>query len=161
MSEPLTVELGEGRSLRVSGKIDRIDRRPDGSLVLRDYKTGKAPRDQGAIYRGGQQLQIPFYVLAAAKMFPGQPVVEAFLDYVDGGRQVAFDPRAVTGEDFRALLRGLVDSIAQGVFVQEPSACDWCDYTAVCGPSPLLERRRALKADDPRLERVVRLRQIR
>ena len=28
--EPLAVELGDGRTLRLSGKIDRIDRRPDG-----------------------------------------------------------------------------------------------------------------------------------
>ena len=47
------------------------------------------------------------------KLFPGEPVVEAFLDYVDGGRQVAFDPEHVTGTAFRALLRGLVDAIAQ------------------------------------------------
>ena len=33
----------KGRVLRVSGQIDRIDAREDGSLVLRDYKTGQAP----------------------------------------------------------------------------------------------------------------------
>jgi len=158
--EPLSIDLGDGRVLRVSGKIDRIDRRSDGTLVLRDYKTGKAPRDDGGIFRGGKQLQIPFYILAAAKMFPDQPVVEAFLDYVDGGRQVALDPAVVKGETFTALLRGLVDAIAQGVFVQEPSACDWCDYTAVCGPKGLLAQRRRYKSNDRLVQRVLRLRDI-
>jgi ATP-dependent helicase/DNAse subunit B len=58
--EPLRIELGDGRTLRVAGKIDRIDRLADGSLVLRDYKTGRAPKDEGGIFRGGRQHQIPF-----------------------------------------------------------------------------------------------------
>ncbi len=158
--DPMQLDLGDGRTLRVSGQIDRIDVREDGTLVLRDYKTGKAPKDEGGIFRGGKQLQIPFYILAAAKLFPGQPVVEAFLDYVDGGRQVAVDPQVVRSEGWKALLRGLVDSIGQGVFVQEPTACEWCDFTAVCGPRPLLERRRQIKRSDPQLIRVLRLRDM-
>jgi ATP-dependent helicase/nuclease subunit B len=158
--DPLEIDLGEGRTLRVSGQIDRIDRRPDGTLVLRDYKTGKAPRDENGLFRGAKQLQIPFYILAAGKLFPGHPVVEAFLDYVDGGRQVALDPASVQGEEFGQLLRGLVEAIADGLFVQEHTACTWCDYTAACGPAPLLERRRQYKIGDPRVQRVLRLREI-
>ena len=97
--EPLAIDLGDGRTLRVSGKIDRIDRRPDGTLVLRDYKTGRAPRDDGGLFRGGKQLQIPFYILAAARMFPEAPVVEAFLDYVDAGAR-SMDPAVVRSESF-------------------------------------------------------------
>lgn len=158
--EPLEIPLGDDRVLRVSGQIDRIDRKPEGGLVLRDYKTGKAPRDDGGVFRGGKQLQIPFYILAAARLFPGEPVVEAFLDYVDGGRQVALDPGRVTGEEFRGLLRNLVDLIAQGVFVQEPSSCDFCDFKVVCGPKGLLERRRQYKIGDRLLQRVLRLKDI-
>jgi len=86
--------------------------------------------------------------------------VEAFLDYVDGGRQVALDPASVRGEEFGQLLRGLVDAIADGLFVQEHTACTWCDYTAACGPAPLLERRRQYKIGDARVQRVLRLREI-
>jgi len=158
--EPMLLDLGDGRTLRISGQIDRIDERPDGTLVLRDYKTGKAPKDEGGIFRGGKQLQIPFYILAVSRLFPKQPVVEAFLDYVDGGRQVAVDPAVVGTDSWKALIRGLVDSIGQGVFVQEPTACEWCDFTAVCGPRPLLERRRQIKRSDPQLIRVLRLRDL-
>jgi ATP-dependent helicase/DNAse subunit B len=158
LQEPVEVDLGDGRTLRLSGKIDRIDRRPDGTLVLRDYKTGRAPRDDGGTYRGGRQLQIPFYVLAAARIFPDAPVREAFLDFVDGGRRVTFDPDRVHGEELRELLRLMVDAVAEGIFAQEPSNCDICDFTEVCGPKPLLERRRSFKVRDPRLQRVLRLR---
>jgi ATP-dependent helicase/nuclease subunit B len=160
-AEPLTIELGDGRTLRVSGRIDRIDERDDGTLVLRDYKTGKAPwRETGGFFKGGRQLQIPFYILAAAKLIPDKPVAQAFLDYVDGGRQVSLDPASVKGDIFRNLLKGLVDAIASGTFVQEPSACEWCDFTAVCGPAPLIALRRAYKQSDPRVLRVLRLRDM-
>jgi hypothetical protein len=158
--EPVEIALGDGRVLRVSGRIDRIDRRAEGGLVLRDYKTGRAPRDDGGVFRGGKQLQIPFYVLAAAKLFPGEPVVDAFLDYVDGGRQVAFRPELAGGEAFRALLQNLVSLIGRGVFVQEPSFCDLCDFTAVCGPKPLIARRQASKRRDTTLQAYLRLRDV-
>ncbi len=157
--EPLEIDLGDGRTLRVSGRIDRIDRREDG-LVLRDYKTGRAPRDDGGVFRGGKQLQIPFYVLAAAKLLPGERVVDAFLDYVDGGRQVAFRPDLVESPAFRDLLRRLVDLVARGVFVQEPGACEWCDFTAVCGPKALLQRRQGIKVRDRSLQEYLRLRDV-
>lgn len=160
MKEPLEIELGDGRTLRVSGRIDRIDQRQDGALVLRDYKTGKAPRDEAGVFRGGKQLQIPFYVLAAAKLFPERPVVEAFLDYVDGGRQVALELAAVKGESFRVLLRGLVDSIAAGIFLQEPSVCEWCDFKAVCGPSKLIAQRRSYKLNDPKVQLALKLKSL-
>ena len=143
----------------MAGKIDRIDRREDG-LVLRDYKTGRAPRDDGGVFRGGKQLQIPFYVLAAAKLLPGERVVDAFLDYVDGGRQVAFRPDLAQGPEFRDLLRRLVDLVARGVFVQEPTACDYCDFTAVCGPKALLQRRQSIKVRDRSLQQYLRLRDV-
>ena len=56
---------------------------------------------------------------------------------MDGGRHVVFDLKALGDEAFTALLRDLVDAIAAGHFVQEPTACDWCDFKAVCGPQPL------------------------
>jgi RecB family exonuclease len=158
-AEALEIDLGDERVLRISGKIDRIDRREDG-LVLRDYKTGRAPRDDGGLFRGGKQLQIPFYILAAAELFPDEPVVDAFLDYVDGGRQVALDPAAVKRPAFRELLRGITDAIGDGLFLQEPSACEWCDYTAICGPQPLIRRRRQIKIRDARVQRVLRLRDV-
>ena len=61
----------------------------------------------------------------------------------------------------RARLKAVVEAIAQGHFVQEPSACEWCDFTAVCGPQPLLARRRQFKIGDKRIQRVLLLRDAR
>jgi RecB family exonuclease len=158
--DPLVVALPDGRTLRINGKIDRIDRKADGTLLLRDYKTGKAPNDDGGIFRGGKQLQIPIYVRAAASLLPGQRVSEAFLDYVDGGRQVAWDPEAITGAAFEKVLGDLVDVVRSGIFVQEHTSCDFCDFKAACGPKGLLERRRVYKTGDRALQRVLALRRV-
>jgi ATP-dependent helicase/nuclease subunit B len=161
LADPLAIDLGGGRVLRVQGKIDRIDERADGTLMLRDYKTGRAPRDDNQVFKGGRQLQIPFYVLAAARIFPEAKVEHAFLDYVDGGRPIAFDPVRTSGEPFLELLRTLTDAIAGGRFVQEPAACRFCDFKAACGPQPLLELRRRFKLGDPHLGAYLRLREWR
>jgi hypothetical protein len=156
--EPVAIDLGDGRCLRISGRIDRIDVRPDGGLSLRDYKTGRAPRDEEGIFKGGKQLQVPFYVRAAEELWPETAVVEAFLEYVDGGRRVTVDLAWVRSEGFAKMLSRLVGAIARGIFVQEPSACDFCDFTEICGPKPLLQRRRSRKGGDRRLQEVVELR---
>lgn len=160
-AEPLVVDLGDGRALRVAGRIDRIDLKADGTLVVRDYKAGRAPKDDVAAgyFRGGRQLQIPFYVRAAAMLFPDRSVSEAFLDYVDGGRMVSFDPQSVSGERFLGLLRPLVDDMAAGLFLQDASACRFCDFTRVCGPAPLIAARQQRKRRDTRAARVFGLKE--
>ena len=158
---PLEVDLGDGRMLRISGKIDRIDRRADGMLSLRDYKTGRAPSAEVAGSRLSYQLQLLFYLLAAERIVPGAVVSDAFLDFVDPGRRINFDTADLKGAPLRARLKGVVDAISQGHFVQEPSACEWCDFTPVCGPQPLLARRRQIKGSDKRILRVQQLRDAR
>ena len=163
--EPVEIALDDGRVLRISGQIDRIDRidaAEGGGLVLRDYKTGKAPMDgDGSLFKGGRQLQIPFYILAAQEIFKGEKVVQAFLDYVNAGRQVGFSPERATSATFRALLLRIAELIGHGVFMQEPSACTFCDFTAVCGPTPVLEsRKRRRLANDPLARKVAELKQF-
>jgi RecB family exonuclease len=159
--EPLVVDLGDGRALRVIGRIDRIDLKADGTLVVRDYKAGRAPKDEVAAgyFRGGRQLQIPFYVRAAAMLFPERSVSEAFLDYVDGGRMVSFDPQSVSGERFLGLLRPLVEDMAAGLFLQDANACRFCDFTRVCGPPGLIAARQQRKRRDRRAARVFGLKE--
>ena len=159
---PVEIPLDDGSVLKISGQIDRIDRidaAAGGGLVLRDYKTGKAPMDNDAsLFKGGRQLQIPFYILAAQEIFPGEKVVEAFLDYVNAGRQVAFQPAKATSATFKALLLQIADLMGHGVFIQEPTACTFCDFSSVCGPAPVLEsRKRRRRFHDPLAKKVAGL----
>ena len=56
-----------GAEVRLSGKIDRIDRTADGSFVIFDYKTGRMP--SVADIDTGLNLQLPLYLLAAESLF--------------------------------------------------------------------------------------------
>jgi hypothetical protein len=48
--------------------------------------------------------------------------------------------------------------VGSGIFAQEPTSCDFCDFKAACGPKGLIERRRSRKTADPNLKRALRLR---
>jgi ATP-dependent helicase/nuclease subunit B len=67
---PLVIEVA-GREVKFSGQIDRVDRGPDGQVVVIDYKTGKADRfkdmAKDPLGRGGH-LQLPLYAKAVADL---------------------------------------------------------------------------------------------
>jgi len=46
---------------KLTGRIDRVDRAPDGSVVIVDYKTGKARSQEDA----DESLQLSIYAMAA------------------------------------------------------------------------------------------------
>jgi RecB family exonuclease len=157
---PCILELQPGRSLHLEGRIDRVDQRLcDGALVLRDYKTGRAPSGKSALFETARRLQMPIYMWAARRLFPGQNLAEAALDYVDGGRLLGMRPDEVSEEALTELLRGLASAMASGYFVQEPSSCETCDLTSVCGPHAALEWRMRRKSRDRRLRALRRLRE--
>ena len=62
--QPLKIEDPDsGTQVRILGKIDRIDRTPEGKFVVLDYKTGRTSGSLSAI-REGLSLQLPIYLLA-------------------------------------------------------------------------------------------------
>ncbi|HEX2952469.1 MAG TPA: PD-(D/E)XK nuclease family protein [Bacillota bacterium] len=63
----LTIADGE-EQIRLVGKIDRIDMRPDGKrFMILDYKTGNVPSHADII--NGLDLQMPIYIMAAEEIF--------------------------------------------------------------------------------------------
>jgi len=66
------IDLGNGRTLRLSGRVDRVDTTADGGLHVIDYKTGSA-KNYKPIAKdgqldptlGGRFLQLGLYALAA------------------------------------------------------------------------------------------------
>jgi ATP-dependent helicase/nuclease subunit B len=69
--KPLTVPLSDGGSIRLQGKIDRVDiyRAEDGTyLRIIDYKSGATSYAESELY-AGLQLQLPVYMEAALQNF--------------------------------------------------------------------------------------------
>jgi ATP-dependent helicase/nuclease subunit B len=165
-SGPVQLDLAGG-ALRVTGAIDRIDREPDGRLVVIDYKTGSVasfgrPRP---VFNGGRRLQHALYA-AVVQRFPARIArAEYHFPTQRGEAQVArFETRELApgGQVVDALL----DLVRDGFFhpTNDPDDCRVCDYRESCRvrddggrtDSPMAAW--AQRADAPELELLRRLR---
>ena len=141
------VPLGDGRTLRIRGSIDRVDEGPAG-LVVTDYKTGKSkayknldatnPTDHGHF------LQLPLYATAARQLLE-RPDAEVEVAYWFISRREKFALRSYTvSEDTmratQAVLRVAVDGIANGLFPPRPTKHSGGYRCAYCDPDGLGDR---------------------
>jgi RecB family exonuclease len=140
-TEPVRITLPDGRTLLVSGAIDRVDRLPDGRIVIIDYKTGRRTRfgSRNGGYDGGRRLQHVVYAAVARTLFHAD-VARAeyhFPTRLSENYRATFDT-SVLNEGL-AVIGELLDLAARGQFVptNDPEDCSFCDYAAVCRVRPL------------------------
>jgi RecB family exonuclease len=154
--EPLLVAAGS-RTLRMRGRIDRLDYTPGVGFRVVDYKTGKGwglpkPGELG----GGKKLQLPLYLRAGA-MVLGVDAASGEAAYhvvsrAGGFKRVAFTGADLTAKDdgLQAILTRIGDGVASGDFHPEPGKdqCKYCDFDGLCDIGR--DRQRERKADDER-----------
>lgn len=124
----------------VRGILDRIDRRPDGRLVITDYKTGKAPPERFAY---GAFFALKIYALLVRKIHAETPV-EVRLLYLNGPTLYTceVDDVALDAMDrqLRALWGAIDRALARDHFPPRPGAlCDWCSFQSICPAFALRE----------------------
>lgn len=159
--EPIGLELmltSEIGGVMVRGIIDRLERDPDGSLVVTDYKTGRTPAPSQEQSRLGG---VHFYAFLCLEHF-GELPSRIQLMYLGGEPQII--STTPTEQSIRGL-RNRVGAIWQAVeracehddFRPKPSAlCKWCAFQQYCpafGGDPDDARAVALAlehGDDPR-----------
>lgn len=83
-------------SLKVTGFIDRLDRRPNGDCRVTDYKTGAVPPQVEFTILGGEELQRVLYTLVVRQLLPDAAHVTAVLLYL---RSAQTDRRAIEDMD--------------------------------------------------------------
>jgi ATP-dependent helicase/nuclease subunit B len=166
---PLSIDLPESEPVSFRGRIDRVDRSPDGSrFFVYDYKTGM-PNDLDDITEDpvmrGRRLQLALYASAVQRAFPDTEVGahywftreqgnEAFAGFVLGDAEHARLADA---------LHTIVNAVGHGQFPAYPGAdtwfgpdnCRWCAFDRLCprDRARRFERRR----DDPALEAIITL----
>ncbi len=131
-SEPVWLErkfdirIGEHR---VRGRVDRVDRTPDGSYELIDYKTGERKSEAQL----ENDLQLALYRLAAREAWGLEAGTGSYY-YVLDAEKVAAPVRADDAERVeRTVLK-----VGEGVLGQDfeprpaPTTCSWCDYRLIC-----------------------------
>lgn len=142
METPVTVTAG-GLSIRVAGRVDRIDRLKDGTFEIVDYKTGSYWAGQWkGTFAGGRRLQHALYGLAAVELLrrvTDKPKVSGAQYYFTSSKGKLERKRipAQSTENLGRVLSDLRDVIRGGLFVHTPDEgdCRFCDYGPACGSS--------------------------
>lgn len=143
--EPVRIPLEDGRELRVRGRIDRIDRLPDRTLRVIDYKTGRPFRDEPSAeppFKGGRRIQAGLYT-RVVEILKGSRVSRfEYLFSTSRGEDQAFPYEREQLERAMPIVASLLDLIAQGLFLatDDPEDCRYCDYGDICRVSPSYDK---------------------
>lgn len=144
-SAPISIDLGDGRSVRVRGRVDRLDRAADGTLVVADYKTGgfSGYRDlcEERPLGEGHKLQLAVYGAAMrAAERASQVHTEYWFTSTRGDfRRIGYALTDDVVDHLRTALRVAVDGIAAGRFPMRPPEPGWSPFTECrfCDPDDL------------------------
>jgi DNA helicase-2/ATP-dependent DNA helicase PcrA len=130
---------GDGEvPIRLRGFIDRIDRRPDGTIEVIDYKTGGAKSQ--AVVDADEQLSM--YALAlrsgalrdpvSGEALPTPSRLTLYFTEADLARSTTRSDEQL--DAFEAWVTTTVRRIRDGDFSATPDfrRCGWCDYRRVC-----------------------------
>ena len=127
-----------GQPVRVNGVIDRIDRHPDGSIEVIDYKTGR-PKSQKQV---DEDDQLSTYALALAhgvvvddvsgESLP--PASKLTLYFTESDTSVSTTRTPEQLEAHASELARLALAMRAGDFAAMPDyrTCGWCDFSRVC-----------------------------
>jgi len=113
----------------VRGRVDRVDRLPDGSYELIDYKTGERKSEADL----ENDLQLALYRLAAREAWEIEAATGSYYYVLDADKVAA-----PTKPDDAERVERTVLEVGEGVLSQDfeprpsPTTCGWCDYRLVC-----------------------------
>jgi RecB family exonuclease len=155
-----SLTIGEGWLLQ--GRMDLVERAPNGALRVTDYKTGAFPDSPPVLTGGGETLQPLLYALAAEQLWPDRSVSGGRLFYATlrGGYRIIDIPLNGDARDEATRLLGAIDgAVTTGGLPASPreDACEYCDYVPVCGPYEEERTRRK----QPKLEPLAQIRSVR
>jgi CRISPR/Cas system-associated exonuclease Cas4 (RecB family) len=128
--------VGDWYGLKVTGRIDRIDRTPEG-LVLLDYKTS-SQKPAGIKDENGKavvDIQMPLYThIANTVLFPNETIKGA--DYYLLTKRKKVTNKALSEEQQQQIAAKIKTHLETGYYPVEPdieqNACRFCAYDLVC-----------------------------
>jgi len=113
----------------VRGRVDRVDRLPDGDYELIDYKTGERKSEEDL----DSDLQLALYRMAAREAWGIEASTGSYYYVLDGDKVAA-----PTKPDDAERVERTVLQVGEGILSQDfeprpsPKVCSWCDYRLIC-----------------------------
>ncbi len=131
-SQPVWFERAFSFSLgrhHVRGRVDRVDRLPDGGYELIDYKTGRPKSEQQL----QQDIQLSLYAIAAKESWQLEAASQAYYYLLDDVK-MPLPSGGGESEWVRQTAIEIAEAILQERFEPTPSptACGMCDFRIVC-----------------------------
>jgi DNA helicase-2/ATP-dependent DNA helicase PcrA len=130
LEQPFKIKITPQLSL--GGKIDRIDKTPDGKLEIIDYKTGSAlkrrdPKDD---------MQLSVYALAATEkgLYGEKPehVIVSFY-FLEGQEKISGARTKEQLGQVRQEIKIVAENISESTFSPTPGKhCDFCEFRLIC-----------------------------
>lgn len=123
VEQPFKIKLGP--QTVVTGKIDRVDKKPGGGIEIIDYKTGKKPTDPQL----KNSLQLSLYARAAMdKGVYNKPLdkIELTFFFLQDGVKVTLTRTPVQIAAMKTRVEETMGRLKEGHF--EPKVGIWCDY---------------------------------
>ncbi len=142
---PVMLHIGE-RRVGFRGMVDRVDRAPDGGIVVTDYKTGSptpyATLADDPVARG-TKLQLAVYGLAARPRFGAGEIRSRYWFISDraGFAEIGYPVDAHVVGRLADVVGRALDGIGAGLFPARPGEpdqrgrwenCLFCDYDRLC-----------------------------
>jgi DNA helicase II / ATP-dependent DNA helicase PcrA len=134
-SEPVWLERSFSFAIgdhHLRGRIDRVDKRPDGHYELIDYKTGES----SPASKLSEDLQLALYRVAAREAWQLEATQGAYW-YVLSDQRVEVEPAPDDAERVERTVLDVAGGIEAQDFEPRPSfeICSWCDYRLICPAS--------------------------
>ena len=117
---------------QLRGRVDRVDRLPDGGYELIDYKTG----DPGSGPKLAGDVQLALYRLGAREAWQIEAGVGSYW-YVLADERVPLRAEPDDAERVERTVLEVAAGISEQDFEPRPSheICSWCDYRLICPAS--------------------------
>jgi DNA helicase-2/ATP-dependent DNA helicase PcrA len=111
------------------GRVDRVDRHPDGTYELIDYKTGKSKSEEDL----REDIQLSLYQMGARESWRLETSAQSYL-YVLTGEKVPVEHSDEELERVKATVAEIAGGILKQEFEPTPSSeiCSFCDYRIIC-----------------------------